>query len=932
MTPERWRQIRELFELALAADPALRSQVLAEACGDDNLLRSEVDSLLEAHEDESGFLRTAPRLRLGAEPLIGRTVAHYQIHSTLGMGGMGIVYRAFDTRLDRYIALKVLPPERLTDTAREAFVREAKAASALNHPSIVTIHDTGAAGEIHFIAMELVTGRTLADLIADRGLPISEALDYAIQIASALVTAHAVGIVHRDIKPSNIMVTNAENPGQPRLVKILDFGLVARGEAESGSGSIRGTVSYMSPEQAAGQPADARSDIFSFGCTFYEMLTGRRAFSGPTKSKVLAAIRQGAVPESTPDIPPACGALIRRCLRKDVHRRVQSARDLVSELRSIQADLHGRRKTRARVAAVCVLLALALLAAGLVVRLWPARQPNAPSSWQQLTRFPDSVSQPALSLDGRRVTFVRGANTFAGAGQIYVKTLPDGEAVQLTSDSLQKMSPVFSPDGSQVAYSTSNRQNQWDTWVVPTDGGAPRRWLSNASGLTWFGNRNVLFSEIRDHDVHMGIVAAGENRTNARVVYLPADVRAMAHRSYPSPDGKWVLLVEMDASGVFLPCRLVPMDGSSPGGPVGPPGSECTSAAWSPDGTMMYLSSAAGGTFHTWRQQFPRGRPEQITSGPTEEEGIAMDPAGRSFITAVGLRQSAVLLHDANGERPILSEGYSYDPKFTPDGKKLCYRILKGNDPTNDPSELQVYDLESGRSQTILAGISSRGRQGTAYDISPDGQLVVAGAADREGKSRLWLAPLDRSQPPHPVPGVEGNQPLFAKNGDLLFFAGGPASVWRVRQDGTGLQRVTDEPALQRGGTSPDGRWLPVRVIRPSGYVTLLHSLENQPTVPISPAGALDYFLKWSPDGSWIFLSVPESASTDRGWTYAVPLQAGKLLPDLPAAGFRSEDQIASLPGAQRIDSLDVAPGPAPRVYAFARETLLRNLFRVSIP
>ena len=263
----------------------------------------------------------------------------------------------------------------------------------------------------------------------------------------------------------------------------------------------------------------------------------------------------------------------------------------------------------------------------------------------------------------------------------------------------------------------------------------PRLWLTNASGLVWSDKRNILFSEIKNNRIHMAVVSAEENRVSERDVYVPARECGMAHRSYPSPDGKWVLLAEMDG-GVWIRCRLVPMDGSSSGRQVGPLGAGCTSAAWSPDGKWMYLNSAAGGAFHVWRQRFPDGQPEQITSGPTEEEGIAMMPDGRSFITAVGMKQSSVRVHDSSGERQISLEGYSYDPRFTPDGKSLCYRILKGASLlTEKPGELRVVELDSGRNEQLLSGIAVVGFPRRAYDISSDSQRVVVSAIDHEGKS-----------------------------------------------------------------------------------------------------------------------------------------------------------------------------------------------------
>ena len=306
-----------------------------------------------------------------------------------------------------------------------------------------------------------------------------------------------------------------------------------------------------------------------------------------------------------------------------------------------------------------------------------------------------------------------------------------------------------------------------------------------------------------------------------------------------------------------------------------------------------------------------------------------MAPDGRSFVTAVALRQRALWVQHAGDERQVSSEGYSYDPKFAAGGKKLCYRILKGTNPWHDPSELWVLDLDSGRSGPLLPGMSLVGGTGVAYDVSADRREVVAGGLDWEGRHRLWLAPVDRSSAPEEIPGIEGDQPLFLKNGEILLHVG--SVLHRVRRDGSGLERLMDEPSLYRGTPSPDNRWVLVRPIGLQGYFSELVSLQGEKPIVVAPAGAADFYLQWSPDRSWAFLSVSNSASSDRGWTYAVPLAHGRMLPEIPAEGFVSEAQIARLPGARRIESLDVVPGPVPGMYAFTRETLLRNLYRVPI-
>lgn len=566
---------------------------------------------------------------------------------------------------------------------------------------------------------------------------------------------------------------------------------------------------------------------------------------------------------------------------------------------------------------------LVLLAAGAF--LWlrsPVPLPDR-SQWVPLTKFPDSVSQPALSADGRMLVFIRGDYTFLGPGQVYVKILPDGQPVQLTHDSFYKMSPVFSPDGARIAYTTVDPRFGWDTWMVPTLGGEPQTWLRNASGLVWTGPHQVMFSTIRKPP-HMGIVAAEESRVGERDVYVPAEEPGMAHRSYPSPDRKWALLVEMDRDHIWSPCRLVPMDGSSRGRQVGPPGAACTSAAWSPDGRWMYFTSDAGGLNHIWRQRFDGGQPQQITFGPTEEDGIAMAPDGRSFVTAVGLESLSLWLHDARGERQISLEGNAAEPKFTPDGKKLCYRIVKKTPNffqfSKAAGEVWVADLESGRSAALASGFDA-----LAYDVSADGRHVVLETEDREGKPRLWLTSFERELPPQPLPGVEGRQPKFGPGGEI-FFHGSDGFVYRVRPDGAGMQKALEQRVLVLLNASPDGNWLIAWARLTDDGEAAVYSFPLAEGHPVLIRGRVRW--QWSPGGRFLSLVLRDVDSQ----TYIVPLSQGEALPPIPADGFSSEDELARLPGARRIDALRAVPSPLPGVYAFSRNTTQRNLYRIAIP
>lgn len=345
---ERRRQIEEIVIAALALTGARRTAHLDSACGDDTELRREVDSLL-AQESRANALLETPALEAAARALAagdsaaltGRTAGPYRIDSLLGAGGMGEVYRGWDTRLRRAVALKFLPAEFLSDRAAvERFEREARAASALSHPNICTVYDVGEMEGRPFIAMEYLEGQNLRARLGGTALARRTALEYAIQIAHGLAAAHQKGIVHRDLKPENLWVT-----GEGRI-KILDFGLAklsepaTHPEAATASmtepGRVMGTVGYMSPEQVRGQPLDRRSDIFSFGAILYEMLAGSRTFQGPSAMDILSAILNSEPPE-LPD--PAINRLVRRCLEKDPVQRFQSASDLQFNL---EAVLEGR--------------------------------------------------------------------------------------------------------------------------------------------------------------------------------------------------------------------------------------------------------------------------------------------------------------------------------------------------------------------------------------------------------------------------------------------------------------------------------------------------------------------------------------------------------------------------------------------------------------
>ena len=633
MDAGRWNTVERVVQLVLDTPGLERDVILQRSCGSDESLRREVESLLEYHRRADGFMDSPASLPVARR--VGATIGHYRVLQEIGGGGMGVVFKAEDTRLGRVVALKFLAG-RFASTPKvlERFRGEARAASALNHPNVCVIYDIEEIDGEHFIAMEFIEGRTLAELLSEAPLDIERIAALGSQIADALAAAHGRGIVHLDIKPANVMVT----PGG--LVKVLDFGVARllrrdlRGIAPTAVAEttpMAGTLPYMSPEQLRGEDVDHRADVFALGAVLYEMATGQRPFQGDAVADLVDWIlhRAPIAPRQlNRRIPSRLAGLLHRCLQKDPERRHPGAAVVAAELRQLSLRSHTLGRVGPWLMAVLVALGVMTAISWSSAR---RRDPPTQGSWEQLTDFPDSATSPALSNDGHMLTFIRGSSTFVGPGDIYIKALPDGDARQVTDDRQQKQDPLFTPDGSRISYTTGPLP--YDVWSVAVWGGAPQPLVRNASMLTWIGDGRVMFGEVRGAP-HMAIVTADERRRDVRDLYVPARVSGMAHRAYRSPDGKSVLIAEMDTGGQgWLRCRLVPFDGSSVGRQVGPPNAPCTSAAWSPDGDWMYLSAAVDGNHHIWRQGFLSGDPEQVTFGPTQEEGIAMAADGRSLIS-----------------------------------------------------------------------------------------------------------------------------------------------------------------------------------------------------------------------------------------------------------------------------------------------------------
>jgi eukaryotic-like serine/threonine-protein kinase len=877
-------------------------------------------------------------------PAVGSRVGPYQIVGSLGAGGMGVVYEAEDTRLGRRVALKFVP-DRLRDdaVALERLQREARAASALNHPNICTIFDVGEDAGHSYIVMERLNGQPLFQRIAMRQVTIGMAIDLGIEIADALDSAHALRIIHRDIKPANIFVTER---GQ---AKVLDFGLakvtpVRRAAMSFGAtaeevitspGSAVGTIAYMSPEQARGEDVDARTDLFSLGAVLYEMVTGRLPFEGATSAVIFEAILNRApVPASrlNPQVSPELEYIILKLLEKDRDLRYRSAADVRADLKRLRRDTQSGKvkaqtstvaalaRKRPRVAGgLLVTVALVAIAGAM---LWTRRAPAvAPASeWIALTDFSDSAVDPAISPDGRTLAFLRGPEPFMTNGELYVKLLPNGDPVQLTNDGLTKLFPAFSPDSSRIAYTGVDPLLNWNTYVVPVLGGQPQMLLPNAEGLHWIGEHNVLFSEVRS-GLHMALVTSGEGRAGQRDVYVPPSERGMAHYSAPSPDGKHVLITEMGSSGEWLPCRVLPLDASSNGMQVGPPAKSCVAAAWSPDARWMYLDVDSGDGLHLWRQRYPNGAPEQITFGPAEQSGVAVFPDGKSIVTAVGTNRSSVWFHrPGEAERQISTQGNALEPLLSASGKTLYYHRFVAAATVHNavPGPIVAVNLRDFRSETLFPDMPARG-----YSISPNEKFAALTIADSGGQLQIWIAALDRRTPPRRLPSaLQIDEPLFASNDEVCFRAldSGKHYVECSKLDGSSRRRVIAAPIVDLRSVSPDGKWLmtedPFDADRAS-VRGVAHELNGTAAMKICD----NCTVWWSGSGRTIYFTYDDRTS---GKTIAVPVSGA--FPRLPREGVSSPADAQRLPGARLVD-----PSREPEPFAYVRSLVQRNLYRIPL-
>ena len=722
--------------------------------------------------------------------MIGKQIAHFEIAAKLGEGGMGVVYEAIDRHLDRRVALKILPPDKVAQPTRlQRFIQEAKAASALNHPHIVTIYDIASSDGVDYIAMELVQGRTLEDLLSRRRLKVPEVLKYAVQIADALAAAHAAGIVHRDLKPANIMISDS-GP-----VKILDFGLAkltdesevtehdaTRTErAVTEDGAVVGSAPYMSPEQAEGKKVDARSDIFSFGLVLYEMLSGKRAFRAPTRMATMAAILNQEPPplaELAPGLPRELERIVARCLRKDLSRRSQSMAEIKIALEELKEEsesgaslstLAAVRKPNRHL--LWVALAAAVLGISAALFLLPRFRETLPLREVPLTSYPSRQGQPSLSPDGSQFAFVWDGGQENASPQLYVSLTGRGAPLKLTNTPAAAVQyPAWSPDGQSIAFVRSTPGQPDDLVVIPALGGPERR--------------------------------IDQGRFQNRLAW--------------SPDGKWLYFPLSVAPGHFA-LFVEPSGGGERRKLIDPPAGVIydSDPSVSPDGRRLVFSRFSGSfTADLFVADLQNGNtaaaPRQITTDHQFKRSPVWTADGKEIVYVTGEFTSFLAIYrvPASGGTPVRIEGigeYAADLAIAPKGHRLVYS-----------QQIRDYNIwrrpldGSGSPTRFLS--STRFEAGAAY--SPDGKRI-AFSSNRTGFRQIWVADADGSNPvalTNFTSGGIAGSPRWSPDSQTIVFDArpdGPSDVYSIRAEGGTPKRLTEHRAEdQVPSYSADGRWI----------------------------------------------------------------------------------------------------------------------------
>jgi eukaryotic-like serine/threonine-protein kinase len=821
----------------------------------------------------------------------GTRFGPYETVAFLGAGGMGEVYEALDARLGRRVALKILPPSLIAnEEGRRRFVQEAQLASSLQHPNIVTIFDIGSANETEYLAMELVRGRTLDTLIPNKGLRLTDALRYGIQITDALAAAHAAGIVHRDLKPGNIMVSDQDQ------IKILDFGLatllqhglVGVGDEtrvqpaiETGVGTILGTVAYMSPEQAEGKKVDARSDIFSFGAILYEMLSGQRAFRADSTPATLAAVinlEPRPLTNISEGVPQPIERLVSRCLRKDLARRAQHASDVKIALEELRDDsVSGvlavalspeRRRQGWAIGGAAAVVVIGLV--GMAAWWWPRTTP-APASFLSapLTSLPGSEDNPAFSPDGTQVAF-GWVPEDAFFPDVYVQLINGGGArLRLANDGHVRDYPSWSPDGRLIALWENGVREEAIRLNLISPLGGPERTALTCEGvrfppgpIAWSpDSRWIATGPVKQvNGTGAGLVLVSP-ATGERIDWVALDPVFVGSAAPAfSPDGR--RLAYTRTTGDFT--GQVNIVGVGPDGkPVGVPtplaynGQEAYSPTWTPDGRNLLVvdgsSSSNGGI-----ARVPVDAPGAAVhlGGLDHARTIALSRDGTKLIFSRGADNSDIWrldVHDpAKSGRLAPSTLWDGGAEYSPDGQRIAFSSNRGG-----ARELWVANANGDNAQPVT---SFNGPIVGTPRWSPDGRQLVFDARP-DGNSDIFVVSTGGGQMRQLTKrSGDDARPAWSADGRSIYFSsdrGGRNEIWRMAAEGGDAVQIT-----RQGGmavlAAADGQRLYYRRSDSGGIFEIgTEGTSDTEVVPAPAYASLSYAVTRS--GLW-FVALPSSA------------------------------------------------------------------------
>jgi eukaryotic-like serine/threonine-protein kinase len=926
MTPERLKKVEEIYHAVLEISPTDRDSFLEKECGDDIELRKEVNSLLSFEKSFDSVIDSSPKSFVNEVfqneqhgRILNKSINQYEILSLLGEGGMGAVFLAQDTKLERKVAIKFLSDTLQKDSNRlNRFFREAKAASALNHPNIITVYEIGEFENKPFIATEFIDGITLNHHLVREKLTIGSVLEIATQIGSALASAHSAGIIHRDIKPDNVMIR------KDGIVKVLDFGL-AKLNQETGNvdseaatqlkkltidGMIMGTPQYMSPEQARGQKVDLRTDIFSFGVVLYEMFAGETPFQGESAIDTIGSILKDSpksLCEVVPELPQEIERIVNKSLRKDRDQRYQHINDLLVDLNDVKKSIDSDSRPLQNTAVInstktrgdqtrsiataprfSLIHILGIIASVFLLfgGIWwfgfrGTAKPTAVLKTQEVVNWSSSpgeiYSSGTFSPDGQMIAF---SSTKVGSKNIWIKQTTSGEAIQITKDEFENENPIWSPDGGEIAY-YSTRGKQPGFWRVPKLGGSPKliTQIENGSGrmLLWSKENRIYFSttkELFEIDLISGQTKQLTNfgaKGYVRIQFaISHDEKSIAY-SVTENEDQAIYVSDIngdDGRKIYTTKSLI------------------KNICWHPDNQRILFSAATNDVFQVFATDISSSPPNQLSY--TNQDSLILDVSndGRSILTGSAKEESDLwsINFKTKKESAIASDINSeLWGSVSPDGKTIAYQSIKnlsqGDKLLN--GKILTKQLDSTQEPTELidnAGLPKWSPDGKSLlFVRATGKLRQLHSIQINGGGEKLLTPdgvLPISYSVLPYNRIQTSDFSWSPDGAKIAYVsnkGGQSNLWLISSEGTSEIQLTDNLDPKKSIECPiwsnDGKQIALtsKLNQPNGknvFSLLILDIQTKKYDTILADNTFIRLLGWNFAGDGVYLASVDGLPT----------------------------------------------------------------------